>query len=99
MSGVEGVNLLGWRDIDIEIGMLRSRVPSCPWALILVVIWASKSDITLGEMCGSAVDGDRDANLYRKGVNWTRSQWELRVMKTPRVSRRYYEPKLVHVHQ
>jgi hypothetical protein len=35
----------------------------------------------------------------RKGVNWTRSQWELRVMKTPRVSRRYYEPKLVHVHQ
>ena len=65
MSGVEGVDLLGWRDIDIGIGigMFRSRVPSCPWALILVVIWASKSDITLGEMCGSAVDGDRDANL------------------------------------
>jgi hypothetical protein len=33
----------------------------------------------------------------RKGDNWTGSQWELQVMETPRVSRRYYDPKLVHV--
>ena len=40
VSGVDDADLLGWRDIDIGIGigMFRSRVSSCAWA--------SKSDIT-----------------------------------------------------
>ena len=63
MIGVDGADLLGWRDISIGIRMFWSRVSSRAWrVLILVIICGSKSDITCGEMRGVAAGGDRDAN-------------------------------------
>ena len=64
MLGVDGADLLGWWDIAIGIGIFRSRASSCVWrVLILVVICASKSDITGGGMGARAVGGDRDEKL------------------------------------